>query len=155
MISKTLTLVSLATGQTCLDAEADLMRLWHQKNNSRTIQKKENIMSQKKLFQTISKCESGTYAFVFALIHSWKARSINLIRKTFGPVFYGLTILHSSMQIVLLSLSVIATYQFFLKQVSSQGNIKNGGEVVLSKDFHSTISCNTSRIHNLLSQFGG
>jgi len=120
-----------------------------------TDQKRENIMFRNNPVHFNTKREPNTIAFVFALIQARKNRLSGLARKVFELVLYGLTVINSSMQVVWLSLRIIATYQDFLEQVNSQGNIKNGGVVVLNKKFRSTISYDASRIHHLLSQIGG
>ena len=120
-----------------------------------TDQKRENIMFRNNPIHFNAKRKPNTLVFMFTLIQAQKNRLSGLARKVFELVLYGLTVINSSVQVVLLSLRIIATYQFFLEQVNSQDNIKNGGVVVLNKKFRSTISYDASRIHHLLSQIGG
>jgi len=112
-------------------------------------------MIQKNPFHPITTRESGKISFVFNGTSSWKTHLNSQEKNAFELVRYGLNVIISTLQVVYLSLRIIATYQFFWEQVASQGNRKNGGIPVLNKQFRSTISCDASRIHHLLSQIGG
>lgn len=112
-------------------------------------------MIRKNPFHPILTHEPGTVSLAVNRMPSRKARLSSQEKKAFELVRYGLTVINSTMQIVFLSLRIIATYQIFWEQVASQGNIKNGGAPILNKHFRSTISCDASRIHHLLSQIGG
>ena len=112
-------------------------------------------MIQKNPFHPVATREPGTILFAFNHIPSWKTRLSSQEKKAVELVRYGLTVINSTMQVVFLSLRIIATYQIFWEQVASQGSIKNGGIPVLNKQFRSAISCDAIRIHHLLSQIGG
>jgi len=112
-------------------------------------------MNHKHPFHPITTSEPGTTSFAFNRIPSWETHLSSQEKNAFELVRYGLNVINSTLQVVFLSLRIIATYQIFWEQVASHDNRKNGGIPVLNKQFRSTISCDASRIHHLLSQIGG
>lgn len=112
-------------------------------------------MTPKNPFYYATKHVPNTISFALILIRSRGTHLGNLAKRVFERVLYGLTVTSSVLQVVLSSLSIIATYQILWEQINSQGIIKNGGLAVLNKHSYSIIPCNAIRKHHLFSQFGG